>query len=140
MNRKDLYNTEGYKDPTPYAVFSSIEKEQRARKFRPVVFICSPYSGDVEQNLENARRYSRYAVLRGCVPITPHLLLSQFMDDNDPDERNLALRINLILLSKCAELWAFGSCISEGMAQEIARAKRKGKTVRYFTDSCKEVK
>ena len=42
-------------------------------KDSPVVYICSPYSGDVERNTEMARRYSRYAIDNGYVPITPHL-------------------------------------------------------------------
>ena len=34
-------------------------------KDSPVVYICSPYSGDVERNTEMARRYSRYAIDNG---------------------------------------------------------------------------
>jgi len=49
------------------------------------------------------------------------------------------MRMNIILLTKCAELWAFGDRISKGMSIEIARARRKGQTVRFFTDDCKEV-
>ena len=83
--------------------------------------------------------YSRFAVDQGYLPITPHLLFPQFMDDSNEAERNLAMRMNIILLTKCAELWAFGDRISKGMSIEIARARRKGQTVRFFTDDCKEV-
>lgn len=47
------YNSEGYVDPTAYAAVRSIEKE--ARKWRPLVYICSPYSGDVEGNVAKAK-------------------------------------------------------------------------------------
>ena len=43
------YNSEGYSDPTAYSALSSIENETRAlRAFRPIVYICSPFAGDIE--------------------------------------------------------------------------------------------
>ena len=61
-----LYNAEGYFSPTEYEAMTRIEKVERAAArtavFRPIVYICSPYSGDIERNTENARRYSRFAV------------------------------------------------------------------------------
>ena len=31
--------------------------------YRPVVYVCSPYSGNVEENVQNARRYCRFALV-----------------------------------------------------------------------------
>ena len=89
------YNSEGYYDPTVYEALSNIEKEEKAarRVYRPLVYICSPYAGDVERNVNMARTYSRFAVRNTCIPITPHLLYPQFMDDGSPAERELALFI-----------------------------------------------
>ena len=68
-------NAEGYADPTAFGAFCAIEKEEKAlRAFRPIVYICSPYAGDVERNTAAARRYSRFAVDAGYIPIAPHLL------------------------------------------------------------------
>lgn len=54
------YNCEGYYDPTPYEALTRIENEARKlHSFRPVVYICSPLSGDVEGNQEKAARYPR---------------------------------------------------------------------------------
>ena len=51
------YNCEGYYDPTPYEALTRIENEARKlHTFRPVVYICSPLSGDVEGNQERAAR------------------------------------------------------------------------------------
>ena len=51
----DKYNSEGYYDPTAYEAMSIIEKEERAlRAFRPIIYICSPFSGDVEGNVKAA--------------------------------------------------------------------------------------
>lgn len=91
------------------------------------VFICSPLRGDYENNIQRAREYSLAAVKKGCIPITPHIFFTQFMADNVPSERKLAMEMGLELLLKCDELWAFGiDHPSEGMAREIEAARDAG--------------
>lgn len=134
------FNCEGYYDPTAYEALANIEKEERAlRAFRPIVYICSPYAGDVTANVENARRYSRFAVDMGYIPIAPHLLFPQFLCDDNPKERQLGLFFGNALMSKCSEVWVFGEYISSGMEAEIRRAKWKNYRLRYFTAACEEV-
>jgi hypothetical protein len=136
----NMRNSEGYYDPTAYEALSKIEREAKAlRAFRPVVYICSPLSGDVELNQDNARRYCRFAVDSGYIPLAPHIYFTQFMNDHNPKERDLALFMDTVLLSKCAELWVFGDVISKGMSIEIEKAKRKCQPIRYFTTDLKEV-
>jgi hypothetical protein len=136
----DKHNSEGYPDPTAYEALSLIEKEERAlRAFRPIVYICSPYAGDIEKNVTAARVYSRFAVDKGYIPFAPHLLFPQFLDDNDPKERQLGLFFGNALMSKCAEVWVFGSNISAGMEAEIKLAKWKDYRLRYFKENCEEV-
>ena len=136
----NLRNSEGYYDPTAYEALSNIEREAKAaRAFRPIVYICSPLSGDMDANQEAARRYCRYAVDIGYIPIAPHIYFPQFMNEHSLKERNLALFMDIALLSKCAELWVFGDTISKGMSMEIEKAKHKGQLIRYFTAACKEV-
>lgn len=136
------FNSEGYHDPVVYEALTNMEKEQRvavraASAYRPLVYICSPYAGDVETNVENARKYSRFAVESMSIPFAPHLLMPQYMDEGT--ERELALRMGIIFLSKCEQLWVFGNRVSEGMAYEIKKAINMGKKVRYFTVDCREV-
>ena len=133
------YNHEGYPDPTTYEALTAIERQERKKRFRPIVYICSPYSGDVERNTTQAQHYCRYAVDSHCLPIAPHLLFPQFMDDRDPEDRDTALFMGIALLSKCAELWVFGPDASEGMQAEINYAVSRNKKIRYFTKECKEV-
>ena len=134
-------NAERYYDPTAYEALSNIEQEERAlRAFRPIVYICSPYAGDVDTNVENARRYSRFAVDNGYIPIAPHLLFPQFLNDRNPKERQLGLFFGNALMSKCSEVWVFGDRISAGMEGEIKRARWKNYRLRYFTEACEEVK
>lgn len=132
----DLRNSEKYLDLTAHDAIVRIEQTERAECYRPVVYICSPYSGDVEGNTEKARRYSRFAVDRGVVPIAPHLLFPQFMDEGT--ERDLAMFMDLVLLTKCAELWVFGQK-TQGMAIEVGKAKRRRMKIRYFSENCEEV-
>lgn len=136
----EKFNCEGYFDPTAYEALCAIEKEERAlRAFRPIVFICSPYAGEVDENIRAARRYSRFAVDKGYIPIAPHLLFPQFLNDAAPNERQLGLFFGDALMSKCSEVWVFGSRISAGMETEIKRAKWKNYRLRYFNESCEEV-
>ena len=136
----EKFNSEGYHDPTAYEALSIIEKEERVlRAFRPIVFICSPYAGEVEENILAARRYSRFAVDKGYIPIAPHLLFPQFLNDAAPNERQLGLFFGDALMSKCSEVWVFGSRVSAGMETEIKRAKWKNYRLRYFNENCEEV-
>lgn len=135
------YNSEGYYDPTVYEALSNIEKEEKAarRVYRPLVYICSPYAGDVERNVNMARVYSRFAVRNTSIPIAPHLLYPQFMDDSIQVERELALFMGMVLLTKCEQVWVFGGIISAGMRAEIEKAEKKSIPVRYFTEELEEV-
>lgn len=131
------FNAEGYYDPTPHEALSNIEKEKR-QGFRPLVYIASPFSGDVERNIERARGYCRLAVSKGYIPLAPHLHYPQFMDDEDEEERELGLFFGLVLLGKCSEMWVFNR-ISIGVAKEIEKAKQRGIPIRYFNRRCEEV-
>ena len=134
------YNAEGYYDPTAFEALTAVEQsEKNTNSYRPLVYICSPYSGDIDANTRAARYYSRFVVDRGYIPIAPHLLFTQFLDDNEPGERELGLFFGNVLMSKCAEVWVFGDHISSGMNAEINRAKRKKYPIKYFSDDCKEV-
>ena len=133
------FNHEGYCDLTVYQALTNIEEEQRKARFRPIVYVCSPFAGDIERNIANARRYCRFAVDSGSIPLAPHLLFPQFMDDSNEHDHGLAMVMNMALMSKCAEVWVFGEHISKGMAAEIRKAKEKQRPVRYFTTDCEEV-
>ncbi|AGX41930.1 DUF4406 domain-containing protein [Clostridium saccharobutylicum] len=87
------FNSEGYYDPTPYAAITNIIKGLKAEKnsvFKPLVYIYSPYSGDIDTNVKKARVFCRFALEMNCIPLAPHLLFPQFMNDNIPQERELA--------------------------------------------------
>ncbi|NME29486.1 MULTISPECIES: DUF4406 domain-containing protein [Megasphaera] len=135
-----IFNHEHYKDPTPHDALALIDNEQKTiRVYRPLVYICSPYSGNIAGNVENARRYSRFAFEQGCIPIAPHLLFTQFLDDTNPKERELGLHFGNILMRLCREVWVFGDAISAGMETEIKRARWKNYRLRYFNSDLEEI-
>lgn len=47
--------------------------------------------------------------------------------------------MNMVLLSKCDELWVFGDVISKGMGQEIEKAEKRKMKIRYFQYELEEV-
>ncbi len=94
-----------------------------------MVFVCSPYRGDVEANVERARGYCQQVIRAGKVPFAPHLFFPQFLDDNDPDERFLGLLFGLRFIDHCDEVWVFGKEITQGMSEEIDYAEKLGKAV-----------
>lgn len=100
------------------------------------VQICSPYRGDVERNTTKAQGYCLFASTQGVMPFAPHLHNTQFLDDEITEQRELGMRFSIGMLSKCDELWAFGSRITEGMSEEIEVAERLSIPVKYFNDRC----
>lgn len=90
---------------------------------KKLVYICSPCRGDYNINIQNAKAYSRAAMLKGYIPITPHIYFTRFMDDNNSEERSMAMDAGQQLLLMCSEVWVFGiDKPSEGMQAEIAFA------------------
>lgn len=87
------------------------------------IYICSPYAGNIEENIRFARAACRYAAKQGFTPVAPHLLYPQFLNDAVPAERDAGMRMGLRLLSACDELWRCGFRISAGMEKELAEAK-----------------
>ena len=110
------------------------------RSTRPMVFVCSPFAGSVQENVQNARRYSRFAYISGYMPITPHLMYPRFLDDKQFKERQDGMEMGLRLLDLCEEIWVFGEHYSSGMQREISHALGTHMTIRFFDRDCKELK
>ena len=117
----------GFADVDAYDALEALETKHFAP--RPIIYVCSPYSGDIAGNVEKAKKYSRFVVDEGGIPITPHLYMPSFLKEES--ERDLAIFMDLELLTRCSEVWVFGEVLSAGMQIEIDRAQQKGKTIRY---------
>lgn len=100
-----------------------------------LVYVCSPLRGNIEENLENAKSYSKYVMKSGYIPFTPHLYFTTFLDDNIEEERTAGMQMGMEMLEKCDELWVMTNNISEGMAKEIEWwIENKSKTTLYHMD------
>ncbi len=87
-------------------------------------YICSPYSGDTKRNKEYAREVTLKAIKDGYAPITPHLYITECLNDNEPLARDLGLKMAIDLLQKCDAIYIgrkFG--VSQGMKAEIMIAR-----------------
>lgn len=101
-----------------------------------LVYICSPYRGAVERNVEYARQLTRTALESRLIPVVPHLYLTQVLDDERLQERQQGMEAGLELLKHCKYILIgckYG--ISSGMKAEIREAQKLGKTILYTEGS-----
>ena len=98
------------------------------------VILESPFAGDVEANIEYARRCIRDCLLRGESPYASHLLYTQkgILDDDVPEERKLGIEAGFEWRSG-AELTVVYTDrgISGGMRQGIEDSDKRGIPVEY---------
>lgn len=100
--------------------------------FKRLVYISSPFKPvatdsrvrreEVKLNYALVKTGCEIACSRGCIPIAPHLMFPTFLNDNMPQEREIAVKMALELVEHVDELWVLGDRISEGMAKEINKA------------------
>lgn len=91
-------------------------------------YICSPYRATTDYELNRNIDYAKVLTLRalkdGFAPITPHLYLTQCLDDKNPYERQMGLNAGLALMEDCDVLYlglAYG--LSDGMCGELKKAQ-----------------
>jgi hypothetical protein len=104
------------------------------------IYICSPLRADdrpgVFRNVNKAQQYIELAAERyKCKAVAPHAYLPFILDDNDPDERALALDFGIKLLDLCDVLFVCGDMITEGMRGEILHAAKMGIQIRPLNQS-----
>lgn len=88
-----------------------------------LVFICSPYRGDVKRNSAIAKAMCIEAIDRGLVPIAPHLLYPRIVDSGSPDDRQVGLTCAKRVLVACQGMWVYEGCVAtSGMRDEISVA------------------
>ena len=98
------------------------------------VYICSPLGGNVNDNLEQVKRYTKSASICGTAPVVPHFY-AEWLDYNNPQEREIGLAAGLSLLWFCDELWVFGDAVTEGMKSEISFCKNLNIRIRHVTEA-----
>ncbi len=97
------------------------------------VYICAPLGGNVSDNLEQVRRYTKYALACGTAPVVPHFY-TECLDDSIIKEREIGMAAGLALLWFCDELWVFGDEITNGMESEIRFCKNLNIPIRNIRE------
>ena len=95
-----------------------------------LIYVISAYAGNIEVNTEMARRYCRREYEQGNVPIAPHLLFPQFMDE--ATERYEGILMGLEVLERCDAVHVYGDDITEGMRMEIISAEECNIPIEYM--------
>lgn len=101
-----------------------------------LIYICSPYRGDVKRNTENVKRYCRWAQYDG-IPIAPHLYFTQFLDEDFDRWRGMSW--GKYLMQSCSTIWILCDELTEGMVEEIEEAKKLNLKMRFFNEDRKEI-
>lgn len=99
-----------------------------------LVIIESPYAGEVEANVEYARRCVRDSLLRGEAPIASHLLYTQpgILRDEVSEDRAMGIDAGLAWLRAAEATVVYADRgISNGMFLGIERAELHGVAVEY---------
>lgn len=99
-----------------------------------LVYIASPLRGDIEKNIEKAKEYCKYAATCGVIPLAPHTIFTQYLNDELPEHREHGIQMGLELLERCDELWVMGNTISQGMQEEINFAQSHHLPTLYISE------
>ena len=87
------------------------------------IYLASPYSGDVLSNTDYARACMADSLARGEAPFAPHLLYTQVLDDNQPEQRRLGRDAGAAFLCACDALVVYvDRGVSAGMRAEMSIA------------------
>jgi hypothetical protein len=98
-----------------------------------LIYVASPYAGDIETNTQFAKEACRFVMNEGHAFFAPHLLYPQVLNESNPDERQLGLKMGKEILGWCDELWVFGDTVSPGMQAEISLAQEHEIPVVYIS-------
>ncbi|MFA5378476.1 MAG: DUF4406 domain-containing protein [Dehalococcoidia bacterium] len=81
-----------------------------------LIFVSSPYRGDIDHNAEMARQYCRFVISEGHTPFAPHLLYPSIITR---DEKGIDMGVDVLI--RCDEVWQFNG-MTEGMEIEGEQA------------------
>ncbi|MDO9492014.1 DUF4406 domain-containing protein [Acetobacterium sp.] len=98
-----------------------------------MVYVCSPLKANeersMEDNMNRAKEWCRQASELNVLPLAPHTIFTQYLDDTIPSQRDKGLEMGIELLKQCKEIWVHGNTLSEGMISEIILAKEMNKPI-----------
>lgn len=95
-----------------------------------LVVIESPYAGDVERNVEYAKRCMKDSILKGEAPYASHLLYTQVLNDEVKHERREGIRAGFAWGEQASKrILYIDYGMSNGMKLGLQEANRLGQEV-----------
>ena len=110
-----------------------LEKEEHDNE-KPLVFIESPFAGDVDTNIRYARACMRDSLNRGESPFAMHLLYTQegILNDDIPEERTWGIEAGFAWGKHASKTVVYTDLgITPGMELGIQRAREEGREIEY---------
>jgi hypothetical protein len=101
-----------------------------------LVYLESPYAGNIERNVSYARACMRDCLMRGEAPLASHLLYTQpdVLSDDNHAERELGMEAGFSWAEKAEKTVVYTDLgISPGMQWGIDRANWEGRPVEFRT-------
>jgi hypothetical protein len=107
-----------------------------------IVYLAHPFTGDPGKNIRGVTRIARQIVLasqtrqsvRFYAPLVPHLLLSVYGEETNPNLRQITEAVSCALVRACDELWIVSPQVSAGMKLEVEAAEVAGVRVRQWAE------
>lgn len=101
---------------------------QNIAKPEDLVYVCSPLNAptaeEIQINMKMAKNFAAIvSQISGCRTIAPHSFLPEYLNDNIPQEREIGMQFCFSVLGICKAIVVCGNRISNGMKQEIQRAR-----------------
>jgi len=96
------------------------------------VYVISRYKAKTRRerrfNQQVAAYFCKHIAAEGNRPVAPHLFYTDFLNDDDPEERSAGLAFGIADLDECDEFLCVvvDNKISEGMAGELTHIARQG--------------
>lgn len=65
-----------------------------------LLYVCSPYRGEIRRNKEYARELTKAALNSGFAPVTVHLYMTEVLDEEKPEERSRGMAAGQDILTQ----------------------------------------
>ena len=105
-----------YEDPTADTVLNLIPL--------PLLYLCIPYHGDLDQYYRETLRWYSMAEDEGFIPISPLFCIPQLVEKHAPGLQKISKALNYDLLRICKKAWLCGNIENEAMGSEVSQAIR----------------
>lgn len=100
-----------------------------------MIYVASKLKGDIETNIEKAKKYCKFVHDKGLMPVASHIMYPAIgFNDEVEAEREKCRLYGMYLLAVCDALYCFieNDEISDGMRAEIDTAKKLNIPIKYF--------